>query len=106
MSRSHGALVQQVGFRSKDAPQYAEAVTAYCRKSGDLAAVAVDALCDPQVSLDGLRLVGRVPSELAEQLREYSQDHGSVPTVSAEVLLPSRLAGLGVHTAVRAWGPW
>ncbi|MGW1362924.1 hypothetical protein ACWCQP_36640 [Streptomyces chartreusis] len=84
MSRPHGALVQQAGFRSKDAPRYEEAVTAYIRKSGRLAAVAVDALCGPQVSFDGLRLVGRVPSELAEQLHGYSQDRGMVPTVSVE----------------------
>ncbi|WP_234341722.1 hypothetical protein [Streptomyces sp. NRRL S-646] len=56
----------------------------YSRKSGDLAAVAVDALCGPQVCIDGLRLVGRVPSELAEQLHGYGENHGMVPTVSVE----------------------
>ncbi|MEU1036358.1 hypothetical protein ABZ402_48640 [Streptomyces mirabilis] len=84
MTRPHGALVQQAGFRSKDAPLYEVAVTAYCRKSGALAAVAVDALCGPQVSIDGLRVVGRVPSELAEQLHGYTEDRGIVPTVSVE----------------------
>ncbi|WP_405654161.1 hypothetical protein [Streptomyces sp. NBC_00019] len=84
MTRPHGALVQQAGFRSKDAPLYEEAVTAYCRASGDLAAVAVDALCGPQVCIDGLRLIGRAPSEIADQLHEYAQDHGSVPTFSVE----------------------
>ncbi|WP_405996094.1 hypothetical protein [Streptomyces sp. NBC_00986] len=97
MSRPHGALVQQVGFRSKDAPQYAEAVTAYCRKSGDLAAVAVDALFGPQVSLDGLRLVGRVPSELTGQLHGYSEVRGMVPTVSVEGDAVSEQLGLLVR---------
>ncbi|MEV0184886.1 hypothetical protein AB0I54_37245 [Streptomyces sp. NPDC050625] len=84
MTRPHGALVQQAGFRSKDAPLYEEAVTAYCRKSGDLAAVAVDALCGPQVSIDGLRLVGRVPSELADQFHAYAENHGMAPAFSVE----------------------
>ncbi|MEV6192900.1 hypothetical protein AB0M19_10915 [Streptomyces sp. NPDC051920] len=84
MDRPHGALAQDAGFHYKDAPLYMgeEAVTAYCRKSGALAAVAIDALRGPQVSLDGLRLIGRKPSELSEQLHEYADDRGMVDTVS------------------------
>ncbi|MFG2792184.1 hypothetical protein [Streptomyces sp. NPDC048419] len=84
MTRPHGALVQKAGLRSKDAPQYEEAITAYVRKSGELAAVAVDALCGPQVSIDELRLVGRVPSELTERLLGYAKDRGMAPMVSVE----------------------
>ncbi|MFJ8062944.1 hypothetical protein [Streptomyces sp. NPDC096142] len=84
MTRPHGALVQQAGFRSKDAPLYEETVTTYYRASGDLTAVVVDALCGPQVCIDGLRLVGRVPSELAEELHGYAEDRGRLPTVSVE----------------------
>lgn len=84
MTRPHGALVQQAGFRSASAPLYEEAITAYFRKPDALSAVTVDALCGPQVSLDGLRPVGRVPSELAEQFRGYAQGGGMVPAVSVE----------------------
>ncbi|MGW2556830.1 hypothetical protein [Streptomyces sp. NPDC001635] len=43
MGRPHGALAQDACFQSKDAPLYLgeEAITAYCTKSGALAAVAV-----------------------------------------------------------------
>ncbi|MEU1201160.1 hypothetical protein ABZ446_33755 [Streptomyces sp. NPDC005813] len=86
MGLPHGALAQDAGFHSKDAPLYMgeEAVTAYCRKSGALAAVAVDALRGPQVSFDGLRLIGRVPSELSEQLHGYAEDRGMVGMVSVD----------------------
>jgi hypothetical protein len=84
MSRPHGALVQQAGFRSKDAPRYEKAVTAYGNESGALAAVAIDALCGPQVSLDGRRLVGLAPSEVAQQVHGYAQARGMVPTFSVE----------------------
>ncbi|WP_053711259.1 hypothetical protein [Streptomyces sp. NRRL B-3648] len=59
-------------------------MTAYCRKSGELAAVVVDALCGPQVSVERLRLVGRVPSELTERLHGHAEDRGMVPAVSVE----------------------
>ena len=84
MTRPHGALVQQAGFRFTDAPLYEEAVTVYGRKSGDVAAVAVDALCGPQVCIDGLRLVGRVPSELTDQLHSYAEKRDMAPTISVE----------------------
>ncbi|MET8647623.1 hypothetical protein ABZX69_38250 [Streptomyces sp. NPDC004074] len=82
MGRPHGALAQDACFQSKDAPLYLgeEAVTAYCTKSGALAAVAVDALRGPQVSLDGIRLIGRVPSELSERLHGYAEDRGMADT--------------------------
>ncbi|MFE1879951.1 hypothetical protein [Streptomyces diastatochromogenes] len=52
----------------------APAVTAYY-DAGCLACVAVNALRGPQVTLDGLRLVGRVPSELEDAFVEYTSTH-------------------------------
>ncbi|WP_051848553.1 MULTISPECIES: hypothetical protein [unclassified Streptomyces] len=97
MTRPHGALVEQAGFRAMDAPLYEEAVTAYYRTSGDLAAVAVDALCGPQVCVDGLRLIGRVPSELAKELHGYAEDRGMLPTISVEGDAVSEELGLLVR---------
>lgn len=53
----------------------APAVTAYY-DAGRLACVAVNALRGPQVTLDGLRLVGRVPSRLEEAFAEYTSKNG------------------------------
>ncbi|MGD1222163.1 hypothetical protein AB9Q10_27510 [Streptomyces krungchingensis] len=99
MTLPYGALAQDAGFHPKDAPLYMgeEAVTAYYRKSGALAAVAVDALRGPQVSLDGLRLIGRVPSELSEQLHGYAEDRGMVDTVFVDGDARSEELGLLVR---------
>ena len=51
------------------------AVTAYFHETGGLYCVAVDARCGPQVVMDGVRLAGRVPSELREELINYSVSH-------------------------------
>lgn len=51
------------------------AVSAYY-DAGQLACVAVNALRGPQVTLDGLKLVGRVPSELEDAFAEYTSAHG------------------------------
>ncbi|MFE2540924.1 hypothetical protein [Actinacidiphila glaucinigra] len=54
----------------------ASSLSTYYGESGELAAVAVDARSGPQVVLDGLRLVGRVPSELKAQFSEYVGSRG------------------------------
>ncbi|WP_329338923.1 hypothetical protein OG866_28135 [Streptomyces sp. NBC_00663] len=84
MSRSHGALARRTHFRPDDAPQYVTAVTAYYRKSGELACVAVDALCGPQVSIGEVQLIGRAPSTLADQLHDYAESLGLTRTFSVE----------------------
>lgn len=52
------------------------AVTTYYEESATLFCVAVDALHGPQVTIDGVRLTGRVPSELAHEFIEYAVSHG------------------------------
>jgi hypothetical protein len=46
-------------------------LSAYYDKESLLSAVAVNARNGPQVTLDGMRLVGRVPSELDDEFLEY-----------------------------------
>ena len=71
-----GALVRRTGFRPKGGPAYLRAVTAYARQSGELAALAVDALRGPQVTVDGMRLIGQVPSRLEARFCEYTEARG------------------------------
>ncbi|MFE7394165.1 hypothetical protein [Streptomyces sp. NPDC057582] len=80
----HGDLVLQAVFREMTAPAYIRAVTVYYRESGGLACVVVDALCGPLVSMDGMQLVGRVPSELTEQFLDYQEGRGMSPMISVE----------------------
>lgn len=84
MHQRHGALVLKAVFREVTAPAYGRAVTVYYRESGGLACVAVDALRGPLVSMDGMQLVGRVPSELTDQLHAYQEGRGMSPTISVE----------------------
>lgn len=58
-------------FRNACVPAHATAVTAYYGKTEGLFCVVVDARYGPQVTLDGIRLVGRVPSRLEEQFLSY-----------------------------------
>ncbi|MEV5172158.1 hypothetical protein AB0L10_13960 [Streptomyces flaveolus] len=53
-----------------------QALTTYYADAGRLHGVAIDALHGPQVTMGELRLVGRVPSELADQFRDYVLSQG------------------------------
>jgi hypothetical protein len=56
---------------------YEPAVTTYYDESKALACIAIDALRGPQVTMDGIPLVGRVPSELAYQFIDYAASRGA-----------------------------
>ncbi|MFD0032374.1 hypothetical protein ACWGDS_43890 [Streptomyces sp. NPDC055059] len=84
MHQRHGALELQAVFREMTAPAYVRAVTVYFRESGGLACVVVDALCGPLVSMDGMQLVGRVPSELTDEFHAYQEARGMSPMISVE----------------------
>ncbi|MFI7303981.1 hypothetical protein ACIBM8_12280 [Micromonospora aurantiaca] len=62
--------------RSAGAAPAGPAVTTYYDESNGLAGVAVDALRGPQVTLDGLRLVGQRPSRLEDDFTEHLSAHG------------------------------
>ncbi|MCD0484858.1 hypothetical protein LO771_21305 [Streptacidiphilus sp. ASG 303] len=51
------------------------AVTVYYDRSVRLSGIAVNALRGPQVTLDGMRLVGQVPSRLEERFIDYLGMH-------------------------------
>lgn len=70
----YGDPVESSEFSLVGAP-IGSAVTTYY-DAGRLACVAVNALRGPQVTLDGLRLVGRVPSELEDAFTEYTSTKG------------------------------
>jgi hypothetical protein len=53
-----------------------QALTTYYAGAGRLHGVAIDALHGPQVTMDGLRLVGRGPSRLADQFVDYVLSRG------------------------------
>ncbi|GIG93424.1 hypothetical protein [Plantactinospora endophytica] len=57
--------------RCTDARFAGPAVTTYYDESIGLAGVAVDALRGPQVTLEGMRLVGRTPSHLEDEFADY-----------------------------------
>ncbi|MEY9933915.1 hypothetical protein ABH926_008578 [Catenulispora sp. GP43] len=63
-------------FAIKDARFLApsSAMTAYYDTSERLYCVAINARYGPQVSLDGLRLVGRIPSEVEDEFTSYLEE--------------------------------
>lgn len=69
-------------YRSHSAIFYETAVTTYYGDSGLLSCVAIDALHGPQVTLDGIRLVGRAPSEVAHEFSEYAFSHDVIVVTS------------------------
>ncbi|MEU8926935.1 hypothetical protein AB0D10_39470 [Kitasatospora sp. NPDC048545] len=73
-STNHYGDVVSYEFALTHAPG-GPALTAYY-DAGRLTCVAVNARRGPQVALDGLRLVGRVPSELEAAFIEYTTTHG------------------------------
>lgn len=75
---------QKAEFRRRGEPAYATAVTAYYGKSEGLYCVVADARYGPQVTLDGVRLVGSVPSQLEEQFLDYLLSRGIPPQYTPE----------------------
>ncbi|MFC8717643.1 hypothetical protein [Kitasatospora sp. NPDC057198] len=73
-STSHYGRVLSDEFYFPGAP-YEPVLTLYY-DAERLACVVVNALRGPQVVLDGLPLVGRVPSELESEFTEYTAAHG------------------------------
>ncbi|MEU8371353.1 hypothetical protein [Micromonospora tulbaghiae] len=71
-------------FRNAGVPAHATAVTAYFGSSEGLFCVVVDARHGPQVTLDGIRLVGRVPSQLEKRFLRYMLARGIAPQYAPE----------------------
>ncbi|MFF4879425.1 hypothetical protein [Micromonospora sp. NPDC000668] len=85
----HGALIVAVSDGTSGSEGWAEfwlerctdarfsgpAVTAYYDESIGLAGIAVNALRGPQVTLEGMRLVGQTPSRLEDEFTDYLVAH-------------------------------
>lgn len=63
-------------YESRSADFYETRVTVYYDEFENLVFVAVDALYGPQVSMDGISLVGRPPSEVGAQFYDYAESRG------------------------------
>ncbi|BCL20622.1 hypothetical protein GCM10017668_24650 [Streptomyces tuirus] len=61
----------RTSFRAVDAPFHRADVVAYYVGPMGLTCIAVDALTGPQVTFEGIRLVGRLPSVLSDELTTY-----------------------------------
>ncbi|MEV4138878.1 hypothetical protein AB0J72_42780 [Dactylosporangium sp. NPDC049742] len=73
-----GTRQAEFGFeRFMGAAFNGSAVTAYYDETIGLAAVAVNALFGPQVTLAGMRLVGRTPSQLEDEFVAHAQACGA-----------------------------
>ncbi|MFC8718276.1 hypothetical protein [Kitasatospora sp. NPDC057198] len=78
----------RIGFRRPDRPGWgANDVDAWFVDTIGLTCVAVHALSGPQVTLEGIRLIGRVPSELLLETAAHliARDGGVSYTVHGEV---------------------
>ncbi|MEU8074643.1 hypothetical protein AB0B31_04280 [Catellatospora citrea] len=69
----------QAEFRFADRLGRDAAVTAWYAGNEGLFCVILDAQCGPQATLDGLRLVGRAPSEWEAEFFDYALPRGITP---------------------------
>jgi hypothetical protein len=89
-------------FRTLDSQRHRVAVTAYYVGEMGMTCIAVDALAGPQVMLDGIRLVGRPPSELSDDLISYLERTGRDIEVTTEGEVGSQ--ALGIHPRAQRAG--
>jgi hypothetical protein len=80
--------------RTEDAPIYQVDVVAYFVDSIGLTCVVVDARTGPQVTVDGIRLVGRRPSELANEITAYLEKLGETIAITPEGEISSEEWGI------------
>lgn len=99
-----GGATPSVRFLSYESPGpvwanfHEMAVTTYYREPAILSCVAVDALHGPQVTMDGIRLTGRVPSKLEDEFCQYAQSHGARVAYSQHGDLGADVFGLVLRT--------
>ncbi|WP_386413168.1 hypothetical protein [Streptomyces polyrhachis] len=61
-----------VRFTKKDTPTSQAPVECYFHEDQELAYVLVDGRLGPQVTCEGIRLIGRVPSQLAQEMEAHA----------------------------------
>ncbi|MEV5440972.1 hypothetical protein AB0N23_00175 [Streptomyces sp. NPDC052644] len=67
----------RVRFAKEAASTSRAAVECYFHSGGELAYVHVDGRLGPQVTCEGIRLIGRVPSQLAQEMEAYATRNDS-----------------------------
>lgn len=77
-----------------DGLQHNSILSTYYDQNAKLAAVAIDPLNGRQVSIGGLNLVGKVPSELEDQFMEFLDSMGLGAHVNQHGNLSSRELGI------------
>jgi hypothetical protein len=78
-SQSPHANHRAATFRREADPAYQTAVSVYFGEAEGLFCVVPDARFGPQVTIDGIRLVGRVPSQCEADLLSYLSSRGIAP---------------------------
>jgi hypothetical protein len=81
-------------FRTVGSKRWRVAVTAYYVGEMGITCIVVDALAGPQVLLDGIRLIGRPPSELSDELIAYLERTGRDIEVTTEGEVGSQALGI------------
>ncbi|MFJ5812267.1 hypothetical protein [Streptomyces sp. NPDC093093] len=71
----HGPGWDPVRFAKEDTPLSRAAVECSFHEDGELACVHVDGRLGPQVTCEGIRLIGRVPSQLAQEMEAHATKH-------------------------------
>ncbi|MGW2354243.1 hypothetical protein [Actinacidiphila glaucinigra] len=64
-----------VCFAKEDSPLSQATVECYFSTDGEPAYVQVDGRLGPQVTCEGIRLIGRVPSQLAQEMETHAMGH-------------------------------
>lgn len=70
---------QRVEFRNAEDPSYRAAVTVYFGEPEGLFCVVPDAQFGPQVTIDGIKMVGQAPSRWEALLHDYLSLRGITP---------------------------
>ncbi|MFF5390184.1 hypothetical protein ACFY5H_17630 [Streptomyces sp. NPDC013012] len=71
----YGPGWKTVCFAKDDAPTSQAPVECYFHADGELAYVHVDGRLGPQVTCEGIRLIGRVPSQLAREMEAHAIEY-------------------------------
>ncbi|MFI1415603.1 hypothetical protein ACH4Y0_37635 [Streptomyces sp. NPDC020707] len=71
----HVAGWDRVCFAKEDTPTSQAAAECYFHEGGELAYVLIDGRLGPQVTCEGIRLIGRVPSQLAQEMEAHAAEH-------------------------------
>ncbi|MFJ2080751.1 hypothetical protein ACIOGW_36935 [Streptomyces anulatus] len=64
-------------FTKKGTPTSRSALDCYFGEHGELAYIHIDGCFDPQVTYEGIRLIGHVPSHFAQEMESHADEHGT-----------------------------